>query len=115
MEQQNGRYLPTLVNTEGFEGVPLMAVPQAVIRPKPGLTQLKNGSSNGSVDRAALLMLPEQALVRVRGHALSILAFDIATGQQVSNPDTAKCLWTAEWQIVLTEGDKDHVLFERKD
>jgi hypothetical protein len=54
-----------------------------------------------------------QTLVRVKGHALSILSFDVATGQQVNNPDTAKCLWAAEWQIVITENDKDQVLFEK--
>jgi hypothetical protein len=37
------------------------------------------------------------------------------TGQQVNNPDTAKCLWAAEWQIVITENDKDQVLFEKKE
>jgi hypothetical protein len=56
-----------------------------------------------------------QTLVRVRGHALSTLSFDVATGQQVNNPDTAKCLWAAEWQIVITENDKDQVLFEKKE
>jgi len=115
MEQQNGRHLPTLVSPDAFENVPLMAVPQAVTRPKPGLAHLKNGTSGESVDRAALLLMPGQTLVRVRGHALSILTFDVGTGQQVKNPDTAKCLWAAEWQIVITEGDKDHILFDRKD
>jgi hypothetical protein len=115
MEQQNGRHLPTLVSKEGFENITVIAVQQAVIRPKPGLAHLKNGSGGASVDRAALIMMPGQTLVRVRGHALSTLSFDVATGQQVNNPDTAKCLWAAEWQIIITENDKDQVLFEKKE
>jgi hypothetical protein len=115
MEQQTGRHLPTLVSKEGFENITVIAVQQAVIRPKPGLAHLKNGSGGASVDRAALIVMPGQTLVRVRGHALSTLSFDVATGQQVNNPDTAKCLWAAEWQIVITENDKDQVLFEKKE
>lgn len=115
LEQQTGRHLPTLVSCDGFENLTVMAVQQAVIRPKPGLAHLKNGAAGGSVDRAALIIMPGQTLVRVRGPNLATLAFGVATGQQANNPDTAKCLWAAEWQIIITENDKDHVLFERKD
>jgi hypothetical protein len=34
LEQQNGRHLPTLVSCDGFENLTVMAVQQAVIRPK---------------------------------------------------------------------------------
>lgn len=114
LEQQNGRHLPSLVSCEGFENTTVIAVQKAVIRPKPGLTHLKNGAAGASVDRGALIMMLGQTLVRVTGHALSILAFDVTTGKQVNNPDSAKCLWAMEWQIVFTENNADHVLFERK-
>jgi hypothetical protein len=115
MEQQNGRHLPTLVSCDDFENLTVMAVQRAVIQPKPGLEHLKNGAGDGTVDRAALILAPTQTLVRVRGPNLSMLSFDVVTGQQVNSPDIAKCLWAAEWQIVIVEGDKTRVLFEPKD
>jgi hypothetical protein len=115
LQQQNGRHLPTLVECDDFQNLTVVAVEAAVIRPKPGLINLKNGAAGGSIDRAALVVLPTQTLLKVRGPNLGTLAFDISTGQQVDSPDSAQCLWASEWQIIIRENEKDHVLFERND
>jgi hypothetical protein len=114
LEQQNGRHLPTLVNCDDFANLTVVAVETAVIRPKPGLAHLKNGAAGGTIDRAALVISPTQTFLKVRGPNMGIIAFDMVSGHQCNSPDSPQCLWASEWQIVITENDKDHVLFERK-
>jgi len=111
MEQQNGRRLPSMTQSEGFETIALVAVPTAIMRPKPGLQTLKSSSSQ-SLERSALVMLSDKTLLRVRANNMNILVFNIATGVQTTIPQAAQCLWTTEWQIVIVENDKEQILFE---
>jgi hypothetical protein len=113
--QQDQSRLPTLTEPDTFKDLTVIAVKAAVIRPKPGLLSIKNGAGGaGSIGRAALVILPTGTLIIVRGPSISTLAFDVVTGHQASKPDSAQCLWTTEWQILIKEGEKELVIFERK-
>jgi len=114
LEQQDQSRLPTLMEPDAFQDLTVIAVKAAVIRPKPGLLSIKNGAGAGSIDRADLVMLPTGTLIKVRGPSISTLAFDVVTGHQASDPNSAQCLWTTEWQILIREGEKELVIFERK-
>ncbi len=114
LEQENQMRVPTLMSCDDFIDLTVVAVQTAFIRPKPELSAIRNGSGGGGpIGRAALMMLPTQTLLKVRGPNGSSLCFDISNGAQVGNPDSAKCLWSADWQIVVRENDEDLVLFER--
>lgn len=113
LEQQDGSRLPTLMHSGDFEDLTVVSVQTATIRPRSGIASLKNGAGGaGSIDRGSLMITPTAILLKVKGPNLATLAFDVVTGQQVSNPDSAKCLWTTEWQVVAREGDKDLTIFE---
>ena len=107
------------------------AAPGVQVHAKPGARQAEilssgalafAGFSNAARQLAvvelvdlALVILPTQPLLKVSGPNLGTFAFDISTGQQANSPDSAQCLWASEWQIIIRENDKDHVLFERND
>ena len=112
-EHQNKRRLPTLVGLDGFTNFVVIAVEKAIIRPAPGLANINYGASS-DIDRAALVIGPTQTFLKVRGANMGYSAFDVTTGLQAQAPESSQCLWAAGWQIIITENDKDQVLFERK-
>jgi hypothetical protein len=116
LEQQRGEpRLPTLMDADAFEGQTVIAVETAFIRPKLGVSNLVNGAGGaGSIGNGALVLTPAGNFLRVKGPRLATLVFDVDSGKQGTSPDSAKCLWADEWQIVIEEDDKDLVLFERK-
>jgi hypothetical protein len=116
LEQQNtNRRTPTLMNCDDFQNLTVIAVKAAIIRPKVGISNLTNGAGGaGSAGSGALVLTPTSNVLRVKGPNLMTLAFDVVSGHQTALPDSAKCLWADEWQVVVKEADDELVIFERK-
>jgi hypothetical protein len=116
LELNDKSRMPTLVEPGGFEDLTVVSVPHVIIRPARGITNILNGAGAvGSIPRGALVMAPGgQRLIRVKGPNKGTLYFNISTGLQTSDVDSAQCLWATKWEVIVRSGDKETVLFERK-
>jgi hypothetical protein len=114
LEQQDGSRQPSLVDVDDLDVLVVVSVPTAIIRPKPGIANIISGAAGAaSIRMGSLIMTPTDVLVRVRGPNLNTLIYSVVTGNQVSGPDSAQSLWSTEWQVLLKDGDKETVIFER--
>ncbi|MDA9525422.1 hypothetical protein XI06_35205 [Bradyrhizobium sp. CCBAU 11434] len=115
LEQQNNTRAPTLMAADDFHGTSVVFVPEAIIRPTGGLSNLTNGSGGTStIDRGALILLPSSSLLKVKGPQMQTFVFDVDSGQQSTNPDSAKCIWSDKWEVVIRQGDREEIIFTRK-
>jgi hypothetical protein len=113
-EQANGARVPSLVSYGEFEGLTVLGVREAFVRPTPGLPNAIIGSSGaGSPSTGALVMSTSETLFRVKGPSLHTLVFNAETGVQSTAPDSAELVWWSKWQVCIRDADVVTVLFER--
>lgn len=114
LEQQNNTRAPTLMAPDDFHGTSVVFVPDGIIRPTGGLSNLTNGSGGASIiDRGALILLPSSNLLKVKGPQMQTFVFDVDSGQQSTSPDSAKSIWSYRWEIVIRRGDREEIIFTR--
>lgn len=115
LELKDGKRSPSLVEPNDFEDLTVVGVASAIIRPKAGIENILNGAGGaGTVPRGALVMAPTGRLLRVKGPNVGTLYFDISSGLQVTDPDSAQCIWAIKWEVLARSDDKELIMFERK-
>lgn len=115
LEQDDQSRMPTLVDPDHFQGVNVIAVESALIRPTPGISHIKNGSGAfTTISRGALVLSPAGKLLRVKGPNMATLEFNVETGMQANGQDSTRCIWSYAWQILVVDNQKETILFDRQ-
>lgn len=112
-EQPGAKRLPQIIRIDAFENATVIAVPAAAIALPKGLGGLVNGASGRDVPTGygSIAVTDTSYLLRVKS-GLQTLTIDLATGAQVTGPETSSCSWTNDWQIVVGDKEDRQVLFQ---
>jgi hypothetical protein len=101
-----------MMNDSALAGTTVLFVPNAQFRALKPLSNFVLGAGGGGAPNGSLVLREDTVCLKVR-YDIHTFHFEITSGNQVPSKDSARCVWSEHWEIVLENTTDTMSLFSR--